>query len=205
MSASKFIAYLERLRWIKRWGLKRNVVEENVPEHSWNTACIAHMLGLINNRYFGGSVDPQQIATVALYHDVSEIITGDMPSPIKYKSKVILEAYRTIEHEAEQEILAKLPKELQDDFRGLLISKNIDPVVHDFVKAADHISAYLKCRSEVAFGNAEFEDALKDVEKRIRELSLPEVQKFMTLFVDNYVLTLDQLLSEHDQQVGLKG
>lgn len=198
MSTSKFIAYLERLRWIKRWGLKRNVVEENVPEHSWNTACIAHLLGLINNRYFGGQVDPQQIATVALYHDVSEIITGDMPSPIKYKSRVILDAYRTIEHEAEQEILSKLPAELQGDFERLLISKNIDPVVHDFVKAADLISAYMKCRSEVAFGNSEFEDALKDVEKRIRELKMPEVQKFMALFVDDYVLTLDQLLSEHD-------
>jgi 5'-deoxynucleotidase len=198
MSSSKFIAYLERLRWIKRWGLKRNVVEENVPEHSWNTACIAHMLGLINNRYFGGQVNPQQIATVALYHDVSEIITGDMPSPIKYKSRVILDAYRTIEHEAEQEILSKLPAELQGDFAGLLISKNIDAVVHDFVKAADLISAYMKCRSEVAFGNKEFEDALKDVEKRIRELKMPEVHKFMTLFVDDYVLTLDQLLREHD-------
>ena len=84
------------------------------------------------------------------------------------------------------------------------MSKNIDPLVHENVKAADHISAYLKCRSEVAFGNAEFEDALKDIEKRIRELTLPEVQKFMTLFVDNYVLTLDQLLSEHDQQVRQK-
>lgn len=200
MSASKFIAYLERLRWIKRWGLKRNVVEENVPEHSWNTACIAHMLGLINNRYFNGIIDPQQIATVALYHDVSEIITGDMPSPIKYKSRVILDAYRAIEHEAEQELLSKLPAELQQDFRGLLLSKHIAPEVHDFVKAADLISAYLKCRSEVAFGNNEFDDALKDVERRIRELSMPEVHKFMTLFVDNYVLTLDQLLSEHDQQ-----
>lgn len=201
MSASKFIAYLERLRWIKRWGLKRNVVEENVPEHSWNTACIAHVLGLINNRYFGGQVDPQQVATVALYHDVSEIITGDMPSPIKYKSRVILDAYRAIEHEAEQELLSSLPVELQRDFRGLLISKEVDPLVHEFVKAADLISAYLKCRSECAFGNAEFEDARKDVEKRIRELGLPEVQKFMALFVDNYVLTLDQLLREHDRMV----
>lgn len=204
MSTSKFIAYLERLRWIKRWGLKRNVVEENVPEHSWNTACIAHILGLINNRYFGGTVNPQQLATVALYHDVSEIITGDMPSPIKYKSQVIRDAYRAIEHEAEQDLLSSLPAELQPDFRSLLVSKDVDPQVHDFVKAADLISAYLKCRAECAFGNAEFDDAMKDVEKRIRELTLPEVQKFMALFVDNYVLTLDQLLSEHDVTIKRK-
>ncbi|CBL46776.1 Conserved hypothetical protein [gamma proteobacterium HdN1] len=199
MSGFKFIAYLERLRWIKRWGLKRNVVEENVPEHSWNVACIAHMLGLINHRYFGGNVDAAKIAAIALYHDASEIITGDMPSPIKYKSRVILDAYRTIEHEAEQELLAKLPPELQEDFRSLLISKEIDPLFHDYVKAADLISAYLKCRSEVAFGNHEFNDALKDLERRVRDLALPEAHKFMSLFVDHYTLTLDQLLSEHDQ------
>lgn len=202
MSTHKFLAYLERLRWIKRWGLKRNVVEENVPEHSWNTACIAHMLGLIHVRYFGGTIDARQLATTALYHDASEIITGDMPSPIKYKSTVIRDAYKAIEHEAERELLSTLPPELQEDFRGILLSEQVDPRVHDFVKAADLISAFLKCRAEVSFGNHEFDDALRDVEQRVRAINMPEVHKFMALFVDSYVLTLDQLLSTHDPRQG---
>ncbi|ABC30419.1 predicted Hydrolase of HD superfamily [Hahella chejuensis KCTC 2396] len=195
---SKFFAYLERLRWIKRWGLKRNVVEENVMEHSWQVATIAHVLGLISNRKFNGDVDPNVLAVAALYHDVSEIITGDMPSPIKYHSEAIKHAYHAIEREAEKEVLSTLPDELQNPFEPLLLHDKFDAAAVKFVKAADLISAYLKCQMEVAAGNKEFDDAKADVEARIRALQMPEVEYFMATFVDSYLLTLDELLKHHD-------
>ena len=200
--ASKFFAYLERLRWIKRWGLKRNVVEENVMEHSWQVATIAHVLGLIHQQHFGGKTDPNTIAVAALYHDVSEIITGDMPSPIKYHSEAIKRAYKEIEAEAEKEVLRTLPKTLQNAFGPLLLHHQTAPEVAQFVKAADIISAYLKCRLEVNSGNQEFVDAMQDIESRIRDLNMPEVEYFMSTFVDSYLLTLDQLLETHDINQG---
>ncbi len=197
-AASRFFAYLERLRWIKRWGLKRNVVEENVMEHSWQVATIAHVLAIIHQKKFNGSIDPNQVATTALYHDVSEIITGDLPSPIKYHSEKILSAYRVIEHEAEEELLGLLPKSLQGEFESILLHDKVDTKVSSFVKAADLISAFLKCQLEVKSGNHEFEDAQKTIEDTIRQLNMPEVDYFMATFVDSYLLTLDELLKQHD-------
>jgi len=196
--ASKFFAYLERLRWIKRWGLMRNVIEENVMEHSWQVATIAHVLGLIHQYQFDGQTDPKTIAVAALYHDVSEIITGDMPSPVKYHSEAISRAYKAIEEEAEKEVLNTLPETLQQPFAGLLLHQNNDPQVANFVKAADIISAYLKCRLEVSAGNHEFKDAMQDIEARIRQLDMPEVEYFMTVFTDSYLLSLDELLNSHE-------
>jgi 5'-deoxynucleotidase len=198
--ASKFFAYLERLRWIKRWGLMRNVVEENVMEHSWQVATIAHVLGLIHQQKFAGQTDPQEIAVAALYHDVSEIITGDMPSPVKYYSSAISGAYKAIESEAEKEVLASLPEDLQVSFAPLLLHHQTDPQVARFVKAADIISAYLKCRLEVNSGNQEFTDAMQEIEGRIRELQMAEVEYFMTVFTDSYLLSLDELLKNHELQ-----
>ncbi len=197
--ASKFFAYLERLRWIKRWGLKRNVVEENVMEHSWQVATIAHVLGLIHQQLFAGRVAPEKIAAAALYHDVSEIITGDMPSPIKYYSDAISRAYKEIEAVAEQEVLKTLPQELQAPFIPLLLHHEADPEVARFVKAADIISAYLKCRLEVNSGNREFDDAMATIEKQIRLLDMREVDYFMENFTDSYLLTLDELLANHER------
>ncbi|MCG8672727.1 MAG: 5'-deoxynucleotidase [Pseudomonadales bacterium] len=198
-ATSKFFAYLERLRWIKRWGLKRNVVEENVMEHSWQVATIAHVLAIIHQKKFNGAIDPSQVATTALYHDVSEIITGDLPSPIKYHSDRILSAYRIIENEAEEELLNLLPDDLQSDFEEILLHQKVDPKVTNFVKAADLISAFLKCQLEVNSGNHEFEDAQKAIEDSIRKLEMPEVDYFMATFVDSYLLTLDELLKQHDE------
>lgn len=200
-AASKFFAYLERLRWIKRWGLKRNVVEENVMEHSWQVATIAHALAIIHNKKFAGDIDPNRVATTALYHDVSEIITGDLPSPIKYHSDRILSAYRLIEHEAEEELLSLLPEDLQSDFESMLLHEKVDATVASFVKAADLISAFLKCQLEVNSGNHEFEDAQKAIEESIRQLDMPEVDYFMATFVDSYLLTLDELLQQHDARL----
>lgn len=201
-ATSRFFAYLERLRWIKRWGLKRNVVEENVMEHSWQVATIAHVLAIIHNKHFDGAIDPNRVATTALYHDVSEIITGDLPSPIKYHSEKILSAYRMIEHEAEEELLHLLPADLQGEFEAMLLHDKIDARVNRFVKAADLISAFLKCQLEVKSGNHEFQDAQRAIEDSIRQLDMPEVDYFMATFVDSYLLTLDELLRQHDASLG---
>ncbi|WLD57101.1 5'-deoxynucleotidase [Salinispirillum sp. LH 10-3-1] len=199
--ASHFFAYLNRLRWIKRWGLKRNVVDENVMEHSWQVATIAHALALIKNRYFDGQVNAEKVAVLGLYHDVSEVITGDMPTPIKYHSPTITQAYKAVESEAEKEILGYLPSELQPDYRSLLLHEEADPEHAKLVKFADMISAYLKCQAELDAGNKEFHSAHTQIERRIRDTDAPELQYFMAHFVDAYQLTLDDLLSTHDRSL----
>ncbi len=201
---SKFFAYLGRLKWIKRWGLKRNVEEENVMEHSWQVATIAHALAVIHNTEFAGEIDSYQVATTALYHDVSEIITGDLPSPIKYHSDKIQTAYKEIETAAEQEMLQLLPDKLQQHYAPLLIHDQIPSKVRQFIKAADIISAYLKCQSEMQAGNQEFKTAQEDLEQRVRALKMPEVEFFMASFNDSYLLTLDELLAEHDKNINVK-
>lgn len=191
---SSFYAYLSRLRWIKRWGLKRNAHEENVMEHSWEVAVIAHTLALIRNRYFEGSLDANVIATTALYHDITEVITGDLPTPIKYHSPAILGAYKQIEQQAEQELLSLLPDELKPDYQ-VLISHDHLPTEHlMIIKAADKISAYLKCQAEMKAGNTEFEMAAKQLSDDIQAMRQPEVLFFMESFVPNCGLTLDDLI-----------
>lgn len=191
---SSFYAYLSRLRWIKRWGLKRNAHEENVMEHSWEVAVIAHTLALIKNRYFDGSVDANAIAAAALYHDVTEVITGDLPTPIKYHSPAILNAYKQIEHQAESELLKLLPETLQDDFLPLIQHEQLPTAHQQIIKAADKISAYLKCQAELKAGNTEFELAAQQLEQNIHDLQQPEVVFFMQAFVPSCGLTLDGLM-----------
>jgi Predicted hydrolases of HD superfamily len=191
---SSFYAYLSRLRWIKRWGLKRNAHEENVMEHSWEVAVIAHTLALIKNRYFHGNLDANAIATAALYHDITEVITGDLPTPIKYHSPGILGAYKQIELQAEQELLGLLPDALQPDYQAL-ISHDQLPAEHQMIiKAADKISAYLKCQAEMKAGNTEFEMAAKQLSDDIQAMRQPEVLFFMKSFVPSCGLTLDDLM-----------
>ena len=202
--SSKFFAYLGRLKWIKRWGLKRNVIEENVMEHSWQVATIAHALAIIHNENFQGDINPFEVATTALYHDVSEIITGDLPSPIKYHSKTIQTAYKEIESEAEKELLNLLPTQFQKHYSHLLIHENISKDVARFVKAADIISAYQKCQVETQAGNQEFRTASNELENRIRALKMPEVEYFMSTFNDSYLMTLDELLTAHDSSVRIE-
>ncbi|MCH8550899.1 MAG: 5'-deoxynucleotidase [Natronospirillum sp.] len=204
MKLSHFFAYLNRLRWIRRWGLKRNVVEENVMEHSWQVATIAHALAVISNRHFDGNLDAERIAVLGLYHDVSEVITGDMPTPIKYHSPTITQAYKAIEEEAERDILGMLPESLQPDFRNLLLHENIPEEQQRIVKYADLISAYLKCEAEIRAGNTEFSSAFTQIENRIRDTGAPEVDYFMSHFVEAYTLTLDDMLNYHDRSIGLK-
>lgn len=201
MATSRFFAYLDRLRWIKRWGLMRNVTEENVMEHSWQVATIAHALAIIRIDVLNqpeGAMSPEKVATTALYHDCSEIITGDMPTPVKYHSRTISEAYKRIEDEAEEEILTLLPKGLQKRFSNFLLHRNIHPDVAALIKAADMISAYLKCQAELHAGNREFSRAESEIARQIRELDRAEVDYFMARFVESYQLNLDELLSQHD-------
>lgn len=191
---SHFFAYISKLRWLQRWGMKRNVIAENVMEHSWEVATITHVLALIRNRHFDGQVDVNAVVVAALYHDCNEVITGDMPSPIKYHSPEITRAYKAIEAQADHELLGLLPDDLQADFRDVLIEHELPADHLELIKAADTISAYLKCEAEVQAGNQEFTGAREDVRSRLERIDLPEVRYFMEVFAPSYALTLDELL-----------
>ncbi|TNF36708.1 MAG: 5'-deoxynucleotidase [Gammaproteobacteria bacterium] len=192
---SPFFAYLSKLRWVIRWGMKRNVVQENVMEHSWEVATIAHALALIRNRLYDGQVDANAVAAAALYHDVSEVITGDLPSPVKYHSDAIRDAYKSIEAKAEQELVALLPEPLQASFSAYMLEHALPAEHRQLIKAADTIAAYLKCQAEIAAGNHEFSSAGKDIERRLQAYDeLPEVAYFLKEFLPGYRLTLDELM-----------
>ncbi|MCX7089722.1 MAG: 5'-deoxynucleotidase [Methylococcales bacterium] len=195
--SSSFYAYLSRLRWIKRWGLKRNAHDENVMEHSWEVAVIAHTLALIKNRYFGGQIDANAVATAALYHDVTEVITGDLPTPIKYHSDAISAAYKQIEKQAEIELLNLLPPELRMDFQVLIQHDKMPEETILLIKAADKISAYLKCQAELKAGNREFETAAEQLALKIGQSEQAEVIFFMRTFAPSCGLTLDGLMKTY--------
>ncbi|MFV8572150.1 5'-deoxynucleotidase [Marinobacter sp. SBS5] len=191
---SHFFAYVSRLRWIKRWGLMRNAIEENVATHSWEVATISHALALIRNNQFGGQVNADRIATAALYHDATEVITGDMPTPVKYHSKVMREVFGDIEHKAEAELLALLPDELQDAFAPYLRESQWTEEEQELIKSADRLSALLKCRAEIQTGNKEFEPAAEQILRRLQEDASPEVMYFLEVFAPSYERPLDHLL-----------
>ncbi|MDY0005405.1 MAG: 5'-deoxynucleotidase [Spongiibacteraceae bacterium] len=200
---SHFFAYISKLRWITRWGLKRNSIHENVMEHSWEVATIAHGLALIRNRLYGGAVDANAVATAALYHDCSEVITGDLPSPVKYHSPALQSAYKSIEHAAEQELVALLPEALRADFAAVMLEESLPREHRQLIKAADTIAAFLKCQAEVDAGNREFAKAAEQIRERLANFPLPEVQYFMAHFAPAYELTLDELLVRRDGNSGI--
>ncbi len=193
-AASHFFAYISRLRWIRRWGLMRNAIEENVATHSWEVATLAHALALIRNRHFGGQVNADRIAAAALYHDATEVITGDMPTPVKYHSKVMREAFGDIEHKAEGELLALLPEDLRADFAPYVQESKLPAEDKELIKAADRLSAWLKCQAEIRAGNSEFEPAANQIKARLDEDGLREVSYFMDVFAPSYDKPLDNLL-----------
>jgi len=199
MIKSHFFAYISKIRWLQRWGLKRNTQSENVMEHSWEVATIAHALGLIRNKRFSGNIDANALAVAAMYHDVSEVITGDMPSPIKYHSREITDAYKSIEHQAEQELFSLLPDELKSDYEAVLLEKNLTDEQHLLIKAADTISAYIKCQLEINAGNQEFVKAAEQISAKLQSFALPEVDYFMQVFFDSYSLTLDELMNSNNE------
>lgn len=187
--SSHFYAMLSRMKYINRWGLMRNTRQENLSEHSLETALIAHALAIISNNKFGGSVNADKVAVAALFHDTTEIITGDLPTPIKYYNPQIKEVYKDIEKKAEEQLLEMLPDYMKKDI-GEAYSNNSE--IEKFVKAADKISAYIKCVEEIKMGNEEFKKALKSNKDAIEKLNMPEVQTFMKEFIPSYSLSLDE-------------
>lgn len=189
--ASHFFPMIARMRYIDRWGLMRNTQIENIQEHSHMVAVLAHALALIQNRYFGGTVDPGAVAVAALYHDAGEIITGDMPTPIKYDNPEIRAAYKAVERVAEQRLLSMLPEELRGDYEPILTIA--DPEIQKLVKGADKLSAYLKCVEELKAGNLEFKKAKEQTFAALKQSELPALDYFMEHFLEGFELTLDEL------------
>ena len=188
-----FFAYMARMKLIRRWSLMKSVSEENIAEHSAQVAQIAHALALIRNRMFGGSLNADLVAVMALYHETSEVLTGDLPTPIKYYNPEIRRAYKEIEGVANEKLIGMLPPELRDEYREL-IEVAEDSYEHMLVKAADKISAYIKCLEELRSGNREFakaETALLAEIERYRQYE--EVAYFCDTFLDTFRKTLDEL------------
>ncbi len=185
-----FFALLSRMKHIRRWGLMRNMVRENIQEHSLQVAMIAHGLAEIRNVAFGGNVQPYFVATAAMYHDACEILTGDLPTPIKYYNDELSAAYKQIEKQAEHQILKTLPQPLQERYEKVF---EPDVETEQLVKAADKLAAYLKCIEEVQMGNTEFSKAKESTEKALQEMEIPEVEYFLQHFAKGFYLTVDEL------------
>ena len=190
--SDNFFAYISRMRYIERWSLMRNALPENIQEHSHMVAVIAHALGVIRRDVFHTDCDPNACAAAALYHDASEILTGDLPTPIKYYNPAIKNDYKQVEQIACQKLLATLPEELRGAYEPLLTGET-QARLHDLVKAADKLSAYIKCIEERKTGNDEFLSAERQTRAILEASPLPEVQYFMEHFIPAFELTLDEL------------
>jgi 5'-deoxynucleotidase len=193
MATSHFFAYLSRMKFIRRWGLMRNTYPENIQEHSLRVAQIAHALAIIRNRLFGGDVSPERTAALALYHDTSEVLTGDLPAPVKEFNPEIHRAYHAIEAASKEKLLGLIPEALQPAYAPFFRPDAGDRAHRDLVRAADKLCAYLKCLEEISAGNAEFAQAEKALRATVESLDLPEVRYFMETFVPSFRLTLDEL------------
>ena len=192
---SHFFAYLSRMRFIQRWGLMRNVSRESIQEHSLQVAMIAHNLAIVRNRFYGGNVDPQRVLLLAVYHEASEVITGDLATPIKYFNPEIKKAYKDIEKVANKRLLAMLPGELQPEYKSVLFPIPEDQEHWRIVKEADKLCAYLKCLEELKAGNKEFSRAERTIYRELEQMKAdhPEVSYFMEQFLPSFQLTLDEL------------
>ena len=187
-----FFALMGRMNLIRRWSLMRCTQPENVSEHTTQTAQLAHVLAVIRNRVFGGSVDASRAAVLALYHDSSEIFTGDLPTPVKYYNSHLSGAYHEMERSAEQKLLTMLPPELQPDYHSLFVHEEPDAELWKLVKAADKLSAHIKCLEELKAGNGEFQEAAASTRQALEEMELPEVSYFLEKFLPSFSLSLDE-------------
>jgi 5'-deoxynucleotidase len=191
---SHFFAYLARMKLIDRWSLMRCTQKENVQEHSLQVAITAHALALIKNKHFGGKVNAERVALLAIFHDATEVLTGDLPTPVKYFSPELRAAYGAIEEHAVDQLVGLLPEGLRGEYKSLLSLSDEDQAVRDLIKAADNICAYVKCLEEEAAGNHEFSGAKKSIEAKIEALRLrPEVDYFVKNFVPSFSLSLDEM------------
>ena len=187
-----FFAMVSRMKYIDRWALMRNTERESLDSHSKEVAVIAHALAVIGNKRFGKNYNTDRVAVLGLYHDAHEIITGDMPTPVKYDNETLTTAFKAVEDSANEKLLAKLPEDFRDDFRQLLTGEE-DEELQPLVKAADKLSALIKCIEERKAGNTEFREAESSTRKRIIESNVPEAEVFMEEFLPAYELTLDML------------
>ncbi len=195
MSGGKynFFAFISRMKYISRWGLMRNTQSENLKEHSYDVSVITHALLTIANTEFGKGFDVNYGATLALYHDCGEIFTGDLPTPVKYKSPEIKEAYAELEFSAKEKILAMLPSSMAKEYRTYFFEDDKNRAYIPYIKAADKISAFIKCLEEEKAGNCEFKTAREAVLQLISKLQLKEAEIFLERFSKSYGLTLDEL------------
>lgn len=187
-----FYAMMSRIKYINRWGLMNNTRRENLSEHSLEVAIIAHALGVINNKRFNGDINPERLAVLAMFHDASEIITGDLPTPVKYNNEKIKNAYKEIEEQAQIRLLEMLPKDISEEYTNILCENENEKLLWKYVKAADKISALVKCTEELIMGNKEFTKAQKSTLQAINNIDLPEVKIFMEEMFPAYELTLDE-------------
>jgi len=188
---SGFFAMLSRMKYISRWALMRNTERENLSEHSLETAVIAHALAVLSNERFGGQVSPERVALLAVFHDTPEILTGDMPTPVKYYNPQLRAAYGEVERTAGERMLAMLPGDMRDSYRPLLLQEEGTAEAR-LVKAADKLSALIKCIEERKAGNMEFTSAQQATEDSLRAMDMPEVNAFLEEFIPAYSLTLDE-------------
>ncbi|MBQ7123210.1 MAG: 5'-deoxynucleotidase [Oscillospiraceae bacterium] len=193
MSESRFYAYISRMKHIFRWSLMKNSRQESLSEHSLDTAVVAHCLGLLRKRRFEKECDVERLVMLAMYHDCSEILTGDMPTPIKYYNPEIKEAYKKVETVANKKLLDMLPDDLRPDYEPLFDHSDEDPELLKLLKAADKISALIKCVEEENSGNREFSKAKTSITESILEMDVPEAEVFLKEFLPSYGLTIDEL------------
>ncbi len=188
---NNFFGMLARMKYINRWGLMRNTITENIAEHSLEVAIIAHALAVIGNTYCGKRMDPEHIAMLGIMHDASEIITGDMPTPIKYYAPEIRDSYKKVERIAAKQLLSEIPEEMQPSYRDILLeTENED---WKYVKAADKLSAYIKCIEESNMGNTDFKRAQESIQKALDEMKMEEIHIFIEKFLPSYTMTLDEI------------
>ena len=193
---SHFFAYLSRMKLIRRWSLMRNTFPENIQEHSYQVALITHGLALIGTRHFGRNYNVPQLVITALYHDVGEVIAGDLPTPVKYFNPEMKKAYAVVENSAKNRLLGLLPADLQEDYREYFFYPTSGE--YRLIKAADKIAAYLKCLEETAAQNNEFTQAQISLKEQIESFAdLPEVAYFMESFAGSFALTLDEMSMEN--------
>ncbi len=187
-----FYAYMDRMKYIKRWQLMRCTKEENIMEHSQEVALIAHALVSVHNELFGGHADVLKTVLYAVYHETAEVMTGDLPTPIKYYNKSIHGAYKELEKSACEKMVGMLPPEMQKGIAPYLLADE-ESLEYSFVKAADKLSAYIKCLEELRSGNKEFAKAKKTIEEDLHARNMPEVEYFFKHFIHSFSLTLDEL------------
>jgi 5'-deoxynucleotidase len=190
MASFSFFALISRMKNIGRWSLMRNSSQENVQEHSHMVAVVAHALAVIRRDVFGREAHPGKAAAAGLYHDASEIFTGDMPTPVKYYNDDIITAYKKVESLASKKLLTTLPEAMRPSFEELF---SLDPDTAALIKAADKLCAYIKCLEELKTGNSEFKSAAAQTLSKLKAMSLPEVDYFMVHFLGAFELTLDEL------------